>query len=137
MRVEYEALIANGTWVLVDRPKDQHVLSGKWAFKRKRDINGNIKKYKARWVGRGFQQREGVDYFDYFETYASVVKSATNKALFAITAHKRLHSHQCDATTAFLNSQLWEKVFIEQPEFFHNDNSDQVLMPLKALYGLK
>lgn len=85
MRVEYEALIANGTWVFVDRPKDQHVLSGKWAFKRKRDINGNIKKYKARWVGRGFQQREGVDHF---ETYASVVKSETNKALFTITAHK-------------------------------------------------
>lgn len=63
MRTEYEALIANGTWVLVDRPKDQHVLTRKWAFKRKRDIDGNIKKYKARWVGRGFQQQEGIDYF--------------------------------------------------------------------------
>lgn len=134
MKVEYKALIANGTWVLVDCSKDQHILSGKWAFKRKRDINGSIKKYKARWVGRGFQQREGVDYF---ETYASVVKSATNKALFAITAHKRLHSHQCDAVTAFLNSQLWEKVYIKQPEFFHNGNLDQVLMLLKALYSLK
>lgn len=104
------------------------------AFKQKRDINGNTKKYKARWVGRGFQQREGVDSF---ETYASVVKAATNKALFAIIAHKRLHSHQCDAITAFLNSQLWEEVYIEQPEFFHNGNSNQVLMLLKALYGLK
>lgn len=83
MKVEYEALLSNGTWVLVDRPKHQHVLTGKWAFKRKRDINGNIKKYKARWVGRGFQQQEGIDYF---QTYASVVKAATNKALFAVTA---------------------------------------------------
>ena len=33
MRVEYEALIANGTWILVDRPKEQHILSSKWAFK--------------------------------------------------------------------------------------------------------
>ncbi len=76
--------------------------------------------YKAQWVGRGFQQQEGVDYF---ETYASVVKAAKNKALFAVTAHKRLHSHQCDAITAFLNSQLWEGVYIEQPEFFHHGNS--------------
>ena len=63
MRVEYKALLANGTWVLVDRPKHQHVLTGKCAFKRKRDINGDIKKYKARWVGRGFQQQEKIDYF--------------------------------------------------------------------------
>ena len=119
MRVEYEALIANGTWVLVDCLNHQHVLSGKWAFKRKRDINGNIKKYRARWVGRGFQQQEGVDYF---EIYASVVKAATNKALFAVNAHKRPHSHQCDAITAFLNSQLWEEVYIKQPKFFHNGN---------------
>ena len=133
MRVKYEALIANGTWVLVDCPNYQHVLSGKWAFKRKRDINSNIKKYKARWVGRGFQQQERVDYF---ETYASVVKAATNKALFAVTAHQRLHSHQCDTITAFLNSQLWEEFYIEQPEFFHNGNSNQVLILLKALYLL-
>ncbi len=132
MRVEYEALIANGTWVLVDCPNYQHVLSGKWAFKQKRDINGNIKKYKARWIGRGFQQREGVDCF---ETYTSVVKVATNKALFAVTAHKRFHSHQCDATTVFLNSQLWVEFYIEKPEFFHNGNSNQVLMLLKALYS--
>ncbi len=134
MRVEYEALIANGTWVLVDCPNHQHVLSGKWAFKQHRDINSNIKKYRARWVGRCFQQREEVDYF---ETYASVVKAATNKALFAVTAHKRLHFHECDAITAFPNSQLWEEVYIEQPEFFHNGNSIQVLMLLKAVCGLK
>ena len=65
------------------------------------------------------------------------MKAATNKALFAVTAHKRLHSYQCDAITAFFNSQLWEEVYIEQPEFFHNGNSNQVLILLKAFYGLK
>ena len=65
------------------------------------------------------------------------MKATTNKALFAVTAHKRLQSHQCDAITAFLNSQLWEEVYIEQAEFFHNDNSNEVFMLLKAFYGLK
>ncbi len=107
-------------------------MSDKWAFIQKKDINGNIKKYKARWVGRGFQQREGVDYF---KTYASVVEAAINKALFSATAHKHFYSHQCDAITAFFNSQLWEEVYIEKLEFFHNGNSNKVLMLLKALYG--
>ena len=47
MQREYDALIENGTWKLVERPKDQHVLIAKWVFKRKRDIDGNIKQYKA------------------------------------------------------------------------------------------
>ena len=102
MQREYDALIENGTWRLVDRPTDQHVLTAKWAFKRKRDIDGNIKRYKARWVARGFEQREGVDYF---ETFAAVVKPQTNKVLFAMTAKKNLHSHQVDMITAFLNSR--------------------------------
>ena len=117
----------------MDRPKNQHVLTGKWVFKHKRDINGNIKKYNTRWVRRGFQQQEGVDYF---ETYAFIVKSAINKALFAITAHKCVHSHQYNAITVFLNSQLWKKVYIEHPKFFHNGNPDQFLILLKALYSL-
>ncbi len=64
------------------------------------------------------------------------MEAATNKALFAATTHKHLHSYQCDAITAFFNSQLWEEVYIEKLEFFHNGNSNQVLMLLKALYGL-
>ena len=134
MQIEYEALLANGTWELVDRPTHQHVLTGKWAFKRKRDINGQVKRHKARWVGRGFEQREGVDYF---ETFSAVVKTSTNKALFAITANKKLHSHQLDAVTAFLNSCLDTEVYIEQPEMFHNGNYNQVLRLCRSLYGLK
>ena len=45
---EYDGLIENGTWKLVDRPTDQHVLTAKWAAKKKRDIDGNIKRHKAR-----------------------------------------------------------------------------------------
>ncbi len=134
MEIEYEALLANGTWELVDRPTHQHVLTGKWAFKRNRDINRQVKRYKARWVGRAFEQREGVDYF---ETFAAVVKASTNKALFAITANKQLHSHQLDAVTAFLNSNLDTEVYIKQPEMFHNGNYGQVLRLRRSFYGLK
>lgn len=110
MLTKYNALIANGTEKLVERPTDQYVLTVKWAFKCKWDIDGNIKRYKACWVARGFEQREGVNYF---ETFAAMVKPQTNKILFAITAKKKLHSHQVDMITAFLNSCLGEKIYIE------------------------
>lgn len=38
---------------------------------------------------------------------------------------------------AFLNSQLWEKVYIKHSEFFYNDNYSQVLMLFKVFYRLK
>lgn len=64
MQREYDALVGNGIWKPVDRSTDQHVLKAKWALKRKRDTDGNIKRYKARWVARGFEQREGIDHFE-------------------------------------------------------------------------
>ena len=134
MQVKYNTLISNCTWKLVDRLSDQHVLTDKWAFQQKRDINGNIKRYKVCWVARGFEQREGIDYF---ETFAGVVKTSTNKALFAIFAKTKLHSHQVDMISGFLNSCLTERVYIEKPEYFHNGNKNQVLLLLQGLYGLK
>lgn len=54
-----------------------------------------------------------------------------------MTAKKKLHSHQVDIITAFLNSHLGEKVYIEQPLYFDNGNKNQVLLSLQELYGLK
>jgi hypothetical protein len=58
---EYDSLLENGTWEIVDRPS-QNVPSGKWVFKLKRGPDGRICRWKARWVVRGFEQQEGVDY---------------------------------------------------------------------------
>lgn len=69
---EYKSLIENETWDLVPRSKKQHVLPAAWVFTYKKDILGNILKYKARWVARGDKQIEGIDYH---ETFASVVKT--------------------------------------------------------------
>ncbi len=66
-----------------------------------------------------------------------MVKPQINKVLFAMTAKKKLHSHQVDMITAFLNSRLSEKVYIEQPLYFDNGNKNQVLLLLQGLYGLK
>ncbi len=71
------------------------------------------KKHRARLVTRGFEQKEGIDYN---ETYAAVVKFTTLRMFFAIVANLDLHCHQMDVKTAFLNGDLDQDVFMEQPE---------------------
>lgn len=62
MAAEYTALQANRTWRLVDKPAGAHIISGKWVFKHKLHPDGSLERYKARWVVRGFTQRDGIDF---------------------------------------------------------------------------
>ena len=113
-------------------PPGTKILTSRMVFKVKRDVNGAVKKFKARWCARGFEQRFGVNFTD---TYASVVKSMSYKALFAIIAHEDLECEQMDVITAFLNSILKEKIYIWPPEGFEEDG--WVWLLIRALYGLK
>ncbi|XP_025792164.1 uncharacterized protein LOC112873429 [Panicum hallii] len=75
MEEEYAALLANQTWDLVPRPSGCNVVTGKWIWTHKRQADGTLECYKARWVLRGFTQRPGVDYD---ETFSPVMKPATH-----------------------------------------------------------
>lgn len=125
MQTKYNVLIANKTLKLVERITDQYVLTAKQAFKCKQNIDSNIKRYKACWIARSFEQYKGIDYF---KTFAAVIKPQTNKILFTITAKKKLYSNQVNIITAFLNFRLREKVYIEQPLYFDNRNKNQVFL---------
>lgn len=133
MQEEYDSLLENKTWEVVDRPTDRKVLTGRWVFKRKLGSNGDVARHKARFVVRGFSQIYGLD-FD--ETYASVVKSASYRLLFALQARYGWKCHQMDIKTAFLNGDLEHEIFVEPPEGYP-EPSDQVLKLCKSLYGLK
>jgi hypothetical protein len=111
----------------------RRVLRGKWVYKLKRGPQGEIIRYKARWVVRRFEQEEGIDYK---ETFASVVKPMSYKALFAIAAALDLEIEQMDVKTAFLYGDIDEEVYVEQPHEM-DDGSGQVCRPNKALYGLR
>jgi hypothetical protein len=62
MQVEKEQLEILKTWELVSPPQNARILPGKWVFKLKLDADGAPLRLKARWVARGFQQQEGLDY---------------------------------------------------------------------------
>ena len=129
---EIASLEANKTWALVPKAA-QHALGGKWVFKIKRGPQGEVLRYKARWVVRGFEQQEGIDYH---ETFASVVKPMSYKALFAIAAAMDLEIHQMDVKTAFLYGDIDTEIFVEPPHGLKGSEG-KLCRLRKALYGLK
>jgi hypothetical protein len=137
MSAEYQSLMKHNNWNLVPRPQNRNIVSCKWIFKTKEveTDSGDIDvKYKARLVAKGYSQVHGVDYE---EIFAPVVKFTSARILLAIVALLDLELHQMDVVTAFLNGELNEEIFMEQPEGFGAENSSQVCKLAKSLYGLK
>ena len=133
MQEEIDSLLENETWILTSLPPRCKALDGKWVYKIKRGPEGEIQHYKARWVVRGFQQKEGIDYA---ETFASVVKLMSYKAIFALACANNWEIHQMDVKTAFLYGLIEGEVYVNQPHGF-NDGTTRVCRLLRALYGLK
>ena len=75
----------NDVWEIVSRPKEKSVVSSKWIFKIKHVVDGSIEKYKAKFVARGFSQKEGIDYE---ETFSLVARYTSVQAILAIAASK-------------------------------------------------
>ena len=135
MEEEFDSLATNDTWKLTNLPPNHRALGGKWVFKHKRGPDGSIIRYKARWVVRGFEQREGIDFN---ETFASVVKPMSYKAIFALAAALDWELEQMDVKTAFLYGHVEEDVYVTQPEGFKDPkHPNKVCKLVKALYGLK
>ena len=90
-------------------------IGSKWVFKVKTNENGDVERYKARLVAQGFMQVKGADYD---ETFCPVVWMESLRALVAMSVRISFKLHQLDITTAFLNGNLEEEVFMTQPEGF-------------------
>ncbi|RVW13910.1 Retrovirus-related Pol polyprotein from transposon TNT 1-94 [Vitis vinifera] len=135
IKSEIDSILQNHTWELVDLPPGCKPLSSKWIFKRKMKVDGSIDKYKARLVIKGYRQTEGLDYFD---TYSPVTRINFIRMVLAIAALRNLEIHQMDVKTAFLNGDLDEEIYMEQPEGFSAPGQEKKVCKLvKSLYGLK
>ena len=132
---EVESILQNHTWELVDLPPGNKLIGYKWIFKRKFKTDGSIDKYKARLVAKGYRQKEGLDYFD---TYSPVSRITSIRMLIAIASLYSMEIHQMDVKTAFLNGELDEEIYMEQPEGFVVEGKEtKVCKLVKSLYGLK
>ena len=135
MESEISSLSNNDTWELVPRPSGKNVVKSKWVYKVKRNADGSISRYKARLVAQGFSQEQGIDYN---EVFSPVARSATIRSLLAVANMYDLEIHQMDVTTAFLNGELDQEIYMEQPKGFINSRKpDYVCKLKKGIYGLR
>nr|GEV27531.1 retrovirus-related Pol polyprotein from transposon TNT 1-94 [Tanacetum cinerariifolium] len=122
-------------WELVPRPDKVIVITLKWIYKVKLDELGGILKKKAQLVARGYRQEEGIDFE---ESFALIARLEAIRFFLAFTTHKNMVLYQMDMKTAFLNGNLWEKVYVSQMNgFVDPDNPNHVYKLKKAFYGLK
>nr|GEY62094.1 putative reverse transcriptase, RNA-dependent DNA polymerase [Tanacetum cinerariifolium] len=119
MQKEVKALKKNGTWALEYLPEGKRAIDLKWVYKFKFKPNGEVERYKARLVSKGFTQMEGVDYHD---TFAPVAKLVTVRTLLAIAVKRDWIIHQFDENNAFLHGDLYEEVYMKISQGFSNDN---------------
>jgi hypothetical protein len=135
MSNELTALMQHGTWDLVLPPSNCKPVGCKWVFRVKRKADGSVDRFKARLVAKGYNQRPGVDYKD---TFSPVVKPATIRAVLSIAVMNGWSLRQMDVNNAFLNGELTETVFMEQPPGFKDlSKPNHVCRLRKAIYGLK
>ncbi|GKG25384.1 ribonuclease H-like domain-containing protein, partial [Tanacetum coccineum] len=87
---EYNALVKNGTWILVPRQTDANLVRSMWLFKHKFYADGTLSRYKARLVANGSSQQLGVD-FD--ETFSPVVKLATILTVLSLAVSRQWPIH--------------------------------------------
>nr|GEW19166.1 hypothetical protein [Tanacetum cinerariifolium] len=82
---EMEALIRNMTWVVTELSSGRRPVGSKWIYKVKYKSTGEVERYKARLVTKGFNQKEGVDYA---ETFSPVVKMVTVRCVLSLVVQK-------------------------------------------------
>uniref|UniRef100_A0A2N9IDT2 Reverse transcriptase Ty1/copia-type domain-containing protein n=1 Tax=Fagus sylvatica TaxID=28930 RepID=A0A2N9IDT2_FAGSY len=130
MDEEIASIVRNQTF-----PNGREVIGLKWIYKTKFNEDGSIQKHKARLVAKGYAQQPGVDFH---ETFAPVVRMETIRTVLALAAQMELQVFQLDVKSAFLNGDLEEEVYVEQPKgYVKKGKEDQVYRLRKALYGLK
>jgi hypothetical protein len=135
MTEEHQSIMKNDVWEIVPRPKEKSVVTSKWVYKIKHAADGSVVKYKARFVARGFSQKEGEDYD---ETFAPVARYTSIRVIISLSASMGWNLHQMDVKTTFLNGAIEEEVYIEQPQGFEVHSRDAHISRLKKdLYGLK
>ena len=66
MKDEMMALVKNGTWDLVELPKDRKTMGCKWVYKLKRGVDGTKDRYKATRSRKVFLRKQALIFIRYF-----------------------------------------------------------------------
>lgn len=130
-----ESLRKNQNWDLVSLPKGRKAIGNRWFFRVKQNQVGQVERFEARLVAKGFSQKRGIDYD---EAFAPVAKFTSIRILFSLADKYSLSVHQMDVKTAFRNGILDEGIYMAQPDgYVDEDHPDFVCQLKRSLYGVE
>ena len=116
MLEEYNSILTNDVWDVVPRPQGKSVVTSKWIYKVKFSADGSIEKCKARFVARGFSQKEGIDYD---KTFAPVARYSSIRIIISLASVMgwKLHSYLwvLGFSKSIVDPNLYIKVVQNQP----------------------
>jgi len=96
---------------LIELSKSKRALHNKWVYQLKEENDGT-RRYNARLVVKGFQERECINFN---EIFSPVVKHTIIRYVLSIVAAENLHLEQMDVKTMFLYGDL-ENIYMLQPQ---------------------
>lgn len=132
---EYKALMENDTWELVKLPRERKAIGCKWVFRVKYNGEGQVERFKGRLIAQGYSQKYGIDYD---ETFSPVARFSSIRTLIAFAVEMGMQIHQMGVVTAFLNGDLKEEIYMQQPPGYNQPRKEGLVCKLKkSLYGLK
>ncbi|CAI7839742.1 unnamed protein product [Closterium sp. NIES-54] len=115
-------------------PPGANIVNGMWIFRVKRPP-GSPPVFKARYVARGFSQREGVEFF---QTFSPTPKMTTLRVLLHVAAQRDYELHSLDFSTAFLQGSLHEEIWLCRPPGFTGSFRPGTQWSLRRpVYGLR
>ncbi|CAI7924846.1 unnamed protein product [Closterium sp. NIES-54] len=134
MDAEMASWKSTGTYVDEVPPPGANIVSGMWIFRVKRPP-GSPPVFKARYVARGFSERQGVDYF---QTFSPTPKMTTLRVLLHVAAQRDYELHSLDFSTAFLQGSLHEEIWLRRPPGFTGSFPPGTQWSLqRPIYGLR
>ncbi|CAI7840534.1 unnamed protein product [Closterium sp. NIES-53] len=114
MDAEMASWKSTGTYIDEVPPPGANIVSGMLIFRVKRPP-GSPPVFKARYVARGFSQRQEVEYF---QTFSPTPKMTTLWVLLHVAAQRDYELHSLDFSTAFLQGSLHEEIWLRHPPGF-------------------
>ncbi|CAI7766924.1 unnamed protein product, partial [Closterium sp. NIES-54] len=134
MDAEMASWKSTGTYVDEVPAPGANIVSGMWIFMVKRPPS-SPPVFKARYVARGFSQRQGVDYF---KTFSPTPKMTTLRVLLHVAAQHDYELHSLDFSTAFLQGSLHEEIWLRRPPGFTGSFPPGTQWSLRRpVYGLR
>eukprot|EP00253_Pinus_taeda_P004029 PITA_04029 len=112
---EMTSLHKNEAWDLVELLAGRKLIGSKWVFKKKKNAEGKVEKYKAQLVAKGYSQVREIGFGDIF---SPVAKVTSIRLLLSIAAAFDFDVEQMDVKTTLLHGDLEEEIYMKRPKGF-------------------